>query len=136
MPIVYVETRFEKTVNLSKDDDFVFGEWTGKELEKGRLELKKPNKGLWFEIQNPDDPVETFPIPINENDIYEGGIEITRNDRTFTFGVNLRAKVNVHKSTKEKIDQGLLPDLTGLSINGQQFPVRDKIALKIQSKKI
>jgi len=120
MPAIYAATQFEATVNLTADDDFVYGEWTDKKLAKERLEYKKPNKGIWLQIVNPDDAVEVFPFPITENDIYDGSIDISQNGRNFTFKVNLKAKVNVHKTTKEKIDQGLLPNLTGLSINGQE----------------
>jgi hypothetical protein len=136
MPAVYVETNFEATVNLTSDDDFVYGEWTDKKLAKERVEYKKPNKGVWFQIANPEDAVEVFPIPITENDVYEGGIEIAQDGRKFTFKVNLKAKVNVHKTTKEKIDLGITPKLTGLSINGQEYPVEMSADIKVQSKKI
>ena len=136
MPAIYAATQFDATVNLTADDDFVYGEWTDKKLAKERLEYKKPNKGIWLQIVNPEDAVEVFPIPITENDIYDGSIDISQNGRSFTFKVNLKAKVNVHKTTKEKIDQGLLPNLTGLSINGQEYPVDIKVDVTLHSKKI
>lgn len=136
MPAIYVATQFELTVNLTADDDFVYAEWTDKALAKERLEYEKPNKGIWFQIVNPDDAVEVYPIPITENDIYVGSIEVSQEGRKFTFKVDLKAKVNIHKITKEKIDQGLLPSLTGLSINGQEYSINNKVDITIQSKKI
>jgi len=136
MPAIYASTLFEATVNLTADDDFVFSQWTDTKLAKERLECKKSNKGICFQIVNPDDAVEVFPIPITESDIYDGGIIISQEGWKFTFKVNLKAKVNIHKTTKEKIDLGLFPRLTGLSINGQEYPVDLKVEVKLQSKKI
>lgn len=136
MPTVYVSTNFEASINLAADDDFVFGEWTDKKLAKEREEYEKPNKGIWLQIVNPNDGVEVFPIPITEKDIYEGSLDVERDGRKFSFSMNGKAKVSIHKTTKEKLDLGLSPKVAGLMINGQEYAVDLPIDALIQSKKI
>jgi len=136
MPTVYVSANFNATVNLSKDDDFVFGEWTDKKLAKKREGYDNPNLGIWLQITNPENEIEIFPIPVTEKDVYEGNLSVTRDDRKFSFNFNGKAKVNIHKSTKEKLDAGLVPRVSGLMINGQQYDTDLVIEANIQSKKI
>ena len=80
--------------------------------------------------------IEIVPIPVTEKDVYEGNLSVTRDDRKFTFSFNDKAKVNIHKSTKEKLDAGLVPRVSGLMINGQQYDTYLAIEANIQSKKI
>ena len=136
MPTVYVSANFNATVNLSKDDDFVFGEWTDNKLAKKREVYDNPNLGIWLQITNPENEIEIFPIPVTEKDVYEGNLSVTRDDRKFSFSFNGKAKVNIHKSTKEKLDAGLVPRVSGLMINGQQYDTDLVIEANIQSKKI
>lgn len=136
MPTVYVSTNFEASVTLAADDGFVFSEWTDKKVAKEREEYEKPNKGVWLQIVNPDDEVEVFPIPITEKDVYEGVFDVKRDGRKFSFCLNGKAKVTIHKTTKEKLDSGLTPKVSGLMINGQQYEVDLPIDAVIQSKKI
>jgi hypothetical protein len=136
MPTIYVSTNFETSITLAADDDFVFNQWTDKKLPKEREEYEKPNKGIWLQIVNPNDQVEVFPIPITEKDIYEGALDVKRDGRKFSFFLNGKAKVSIHKTTKERLDSGLTPKVAGLMINGQEYPVDLPIEALIQSKKI
>lgn len=79
---------------------------------------------------------ESYPIAITESEIYEGDIAIERNERSFAFEVDLKAKINIHKLVKEKIDQGKQARLDALSINGQQRGVNGEIKLIISDKKL
>jgi hypothetical protein len=136
MPTVYVSANFETSVELTADDDFILGEWTNKKLAKERKEYDKPNKGLWLQITNPEDEVDVYPIPVNEGDIYDGALEVTQSGKKFTFSFNGKAKVSIHKTTKEKLDLGLIPRVNGLMINGQSYGVDLPIQAVIQAKKI
>ncbi len=136
MPTIYVSANFEASIDLDADQDFTFGEWTDKKLAKERDEYKKPNKGIWLEITNPEDSSEVFPIPVTDKDVYDGVLDVVRDGRNFLFKFNGKAKVSVHKLTKEKIDLGLKPKVSGLMINGQQSPVDIPIDVEIGSKKI
>jgi len=136
MPVIYVSTHFHASVVLTPDDDFVFQQWTDADLAKERAQYGHPDKAIWLQIVNPEDEVEVFPINITGKDLYEGSLEVVRNGREFSFTLHGKAKVNVHKSTKEKIDSGLTPRVAGLNVNGQQYGVDLPIDVVIQSKKL
>ena len=136
MPVVYVSSKFHASIVLDSDDDFLFEVWTDAKLVKERESYGHPQRGIWLHIVNPDDEVEVFPIDITEKTIYEGSFDVVRKDREFSFSLDGKAKVNVHKLTKEKIDAGLIPRVAGLVVNGHTHSVDLPIDLIIQSKKL
>lgn len=137
MPIVYVAGKLKIDVELPKDEDFCYGEWTDEKLAKQRKEYEQPNIGLWFEFPQPEDSIESFPISVGETDLYEGKLSTTRNGRKFTFEFEGKAKVNIHKLVKAKLDSGETPVLSSVSINGQGYSIEPrKTELVIQSKKV
>ena len=135
MPLIYVHLNFQTEVNLS-DDNFTYKEWTNAKLAEERKKHKRPNKGIWLELNDDEMSSESYPIAITESEIYEGDIAIERNERSFAFEVDLKAKINIHKLVKEKIDQGKQARLDALSINGQQRGVNGEIKLIISDKKL
>ena len=46
MPVVYVSGKLEVQVDLGKDDDFEFEQWTDADLKEQRQLYKKPTVGL------------------------------------------------------------------------------------------
>ncbi len=136
MPFVFVSGKFSTKVDLPNDEDFTYGEWTDKKLAKQRKEYEQPNMGLWFEFVDADDETKTYPVPLYENDVYDGSLAVVQSGRSFTFSFDGKAKVNVHKNTKALIDSGQIPPLTSVSLNGQGYGVDQTITgLAIQSKK-
>lgn len=136
MPATYIAGKISASVKFDSDDDFTYQEWTDSEIASRREKNKKSNLGLWLEIENPADPVSPFSIPVNDADVYDGKFEATQQGLTFNFTFDAKAKCTVHKSTKEKIDLGAKPKLTGLIINGQQYAVELDIDVVTSSKKL
>jgi hypothetical protein len=136
MPSVYLAATISASVTFDGKDDFTYEEWTDKKLAKERAGNKRSNLGLWLEIENPDDSSQVFPIPVNDADVYEGTFEVVQNGLTFDFKFDAKAKPSIHKTTKEKIDQGLKPKLRGLVVNGQQYAVDEDVNVQLSSKKI
>lgn len=137
MPIIYVSGKFSATV-LLQDKDYPYQDWIDKKLTKKRTENDKPISGIWLEIENAEDPVSPFTIPLTNLDVYEGGINSTQSEMNFTMIFEGKAKVNVHKLTKEALDKGGVALATAISINGaqQELAKAQKTDLQIQSKKL
>lgn len=137
MPIVYVAGKFSSIVKL-KDKDYPYSEWVDKDLAKQREEYEKPNLSLWLEIENKEDEVSPFAIPVTNLDVYEGSINCTQSGMSFTLEFDGKAKVNVHKDTKAAIDKGEKPKAIGMAVNGasQDFEEPLEVQLAVQSKKI
>jgi len=138
MPFVFVSGNLDLSVSLTKDDDFLIKEWKDKKLAKQRAEYEKPNLGLWLELENSKDPSTPLPIPIYELDIYEGEFIATQSGNEFNFKFNGKAKVTVHKSTKDHLDNGALAKLHSVSINGASYNFEEpkSVDFQISSKKI
>ena len=136
MPFVYVSAKFRATIDLTADDEFVFEQWTSEELAREREEYEQPSRSINLAILNPEDERDVYPIRITEKDVYDGVLQVVRVGRSFTFSFDGKAKINVHKTTKDKLDLGLKPKVDGLVINGQEHPVDFAIDVVIQSKKI
>jgi hypothetical protein len=135
MPIIYVHLNFQTEVNLL-DDNFTYKEWTNKKLADERKKYNRSNKGIWLELNDDETSAESYPVAITESEIYDGDMAIERNDRSFFFNVDIKAKVNIHKLVKEKIDKGNQPTLDALSINGQQRSVKGEIKVIISDRKL
>lgn len=136
MPVVYVSGKLEVQVDLGKDDDFEFEQWTDADLKEQRKSYKKSTVGLQLESQNPEDEISPFALPISDLDMYQGALRVSQSGREFIFSFDGAAKVNAHKDTKAAVDGGAKFQLTGVSINGQQVGVTKKASeLTIQSKK-
>ncbi len=136
MPAIYLASKFHASIVLEADDDFLFQQWTDAQLVKEREQYGHPARGICLHMVNPDDEVEVFPIDITEKTMYEGDFDAVRNQREFSFSLNGKAKVSVHKLTKEKIDAGWVPRVAGLLVNGHTYPVDLPIDLIIQSKRL
>lgn len=136
MPVVYVLGDLEVEVELGKDDDFQYDQWTDADLRTQRQLFKKPTVGLWFEARNLEDSISPFAIPVTDIDMYQGTLKVSQSKRKFIFNFSGAAKVNAPKETKEAVDSGIKFKLTAVSVNGQQFEIDEKTSgFTIQSKK-
>jgi hypothetical protein len=137
MPAVYVSGIYEVDINVPQGDE-IFDQWTDATLAEQRKEYGHGNVGFWLEIENSEDPLCPFAIPIYEIDSYEGGLTVTRKDRIFTFKLSGKFKVNVSKLTKAKIEAGMKPKLVSVSVNGRSWGLESQpyVSFILQSKKL
>jgi hypothetical protein len=137
MPVIYVSGNFVGSVIL-ENKDYPYSEWIDTSLKNEREERNKPTLTLWLEIENKDDPISPFTIPVSNLDVYEGGLKVSQSELTFTVNFDGKAKPSVHKDTKAAIDAGGVALATGVAINGAQhlFQTPLPVSLKIQSKKL
>jgi hypothetical protein len=138
MPFVYVSGSMRVDVQLPEDSNFPFEQWIDEKLAQSRMEYERPRIGFWMDIPNENDPISPYSIPLYELDAYEGELSVINNERLFTFKLDGKFKVKVHKDVKEQIDFGKKPLLTSVSINGHSHPLSESLSVdfKIQSKKI
>lgn len=137
MPAVYLSGKFNCEITLVKDD-YPYSDWIDDNLAQERQAYERPNLGLWLQIENTDDNISPFAIPVTELDIYEGAFNCSRNGLTFKFEFDGKAKVNVNKDTKAAVDRGEKPKATEVSINGASYSFDQPVEVSfiIQSKKL
>jgi hypothetical protein len=136
MPYVYVSGKTEFEVEVGKENEFIYKQWTSKKLSSQRKEYKKPCISFWYELENLIEPISPFVVVVTELDLYEGIFTTMQNGRKFKFEFDGKAKTSVHKLTKIEIDKGRKPKLTGVNINGDGISIEGlSDSLIIQSKK-
>ena len=137
MPAVYLDGSFSNVVQFSAKNS-TFNDWADKKLAKQRDEYKKPNIILWLKIENDSEPIAPFAIPITNYDLYEGQMSCNQDGMNFKFEFNGKAKVNVQKDTKQAIDAGKVAKVSGIAINGAEYPFEETLPISviISSKKI
>lgn len=136
MPTIYVAGSFKTSIDL-KDDDTTYEFWTDKKLAKER-EGVWPNLTLWLEIENAEEPISPFTIPVSVTEVYDGHMTCIQTGKSFQFEFNGKAKATVHKVTKAAVDEGKKPMASAIAVNGSQkeFEEKQAINLVVQSKKL
>ncbi len=123
MPTIYSEINLEISVTLDNDHDFEFEQWTDDSLKSTRSGYGHSEFMINFIIPNPEDERSPGMFAVENDDIYFGAFDVTKNKRTFTFIINGKFKSSITKVSKEILDHGNQAVLDDIVINGQSLGV-------------
>jgi len=121
MPKHYASGKLKVIVDLSsKDDSFVFKQWTNKNNIKICEEYGHPKIKMVYRIENEADPESPWVFYISDKDAYQGGISCKQSGKTFEFTLDGKFKFDVNKDVPAKLSGGKTAIVEGVSYLRQQ----------------